>query len=147
MGNFMKSELLLKAENGSFILVHPPICLFVCLFSSQGLVQSRSGPRVPTDLRYMIKILKFGGGGGDEPSLIVVAAMIQEMDRSVSNQNGTEQKLRKQVLKAPGYVHLFPLSIAKYSFKNCVRSTNDLQLLPMCRLICVGNGHLPGSPQ
>lgn len=125
---------------------HPFVCSFLFLFFSQGLVQSRSGPRVPTDLRYLVKILKFGGGK-NEPSLIVASAMIQEMDRSVSNQNSMEQELRKQVLKATGCVHLFPLSIPNCSFKNCVRSANDLQLLLMCRLIYVGNGHSPGSPQ
>lgn len=76
-------------------MVHPPVCSLV-FFTRPG---TKYGPRVPTDLRYLVKILKFGGGK-DEPSLIVASAMIQEMDRSVSNQNGTEQELRKQILKA-----------------------------------------------
>lgn len=66
MGNFMKSIRVAPKSRKWVFYLGPPTCLFdrvlFVLFFPQGLVQSRSAPMVSTDLRYLVKILKFGRG-------------------------------------------------------------------------------------
>lgn len=68
MGNFMKSNRVASKSRKWVFYLGPPTCLFdrvlfvLFCFFPQGLVQSRSAPMVSTDLRYLVKILKFGRG-------------------------------------------------------------------------------------